>query len=108
MYLDYLTQTALDARFTFIDFEDAEIVIRYPGKFRYSNVMRLEVRFDCEHMTHFLILTSFHTFVIIIFKRAGQSPGYLLLSPSCWHWLGFDVSNFKLIACNFYTQLGTP
>lgn len=43
MYLSRLTKAALDERFTFIDFEDAEIVIRFPGD-RYHRGMQWELK----------------------------------------------------------------
>ncbi|KAL4222571.1 hypothetical protein ACF0H5_018610 [Mactra antiquata] len=45
VYLSRLTKAALDQRFTIIDFEDAEIVIRYPGD-RYHRGMQWELKGD--------------------------------------------------------------
>ncbi|XP_060598952.1 sialidase-like [Ruditapes philippinarum] len=55
IYLDKLTKAVLDKRFTSIDFEDAEIVIRYPGDRAHRGIQwelqaSNQIRFEFEDL----------------------------------------------------------
>ncbi|XP_053373411.1 uncharacterized protein LOC123530984 [Mercenaria mercenaria] len=101
VYLDRLTKAVLDSRFTFIDFEDAEIVIRYPGDRFHRGIQweiqsKNKIRFEFED----LLPSDITRRTVMSAQTERNSPALRVIMPDELNSLlpGWDFENIDPLA----------